>query len=639
MREKAILLERTYKMATGDIKNNLRKLMVELKQVRYPVTEVDLKGLAQGTPRSFLPILHYIFLNYSVDLTEFFVKDYELYGKTDLRFVEIVYKMLRDVFHYKPSLTREQFLSIGYAERKIIELCDILKRCREKSSELNPKTSKIEKKHPNSKMKNRSIEVGKEFGSQFSTFSQKGGQKLRHSSQNEVQKSKERFDENENGKNRIEENKENNSNYSQFHSQVSNKPATSMRNTQSLEQRGVLKSRIKCVRWEEEEEERSSTVNANGMKSLLPSTALAEINGNNQTSNMSAFPNVMSTSMKAPPKCIPTPVTMTTIPKPSPELTLTPIGKIRHQPIPLSGSRHDCGEDVTNVSLIDLTDSIEVQQPMIVRHEYGGQIESRSSDVMANQMNLSTLSQDNELKVLKGIIGELQEKLDSVLLQNNEMSARVVLLESRVNLLEEASSRNQGGNFIDTNYSLPDHNVNTNPFHTNIPVFYAPASDVRKETVVNSGVMTCPDMVRQSDYVPYSTASSSRNLINAEFNHGKNSYAVQSNNKYVSERYVHQASHHIEVPQVSTVTEVSDDDTSTVNKSAISPSGSPMSHTAYKSTGRSIEAISPFSTTQEIHLKFSDPSTTATIINVERRLKETREMLANAAKFAGTSLP
>ena len=128
-------------MTTGDLKNNLRKFVSELKQVHFPQSELDLKGIAQGVPKAFLPVVHHVFLDYSISLAQYFAnKEYDLYGKTDLRFMEAVYKVLRDEFGYKPQITKEQFLTIGFAERKILSLCEILKLLRGKHDELNPKT-------------------------------------------------------------------------------------------------------------------------------------------------------------------------------------------------------------------------------------------------------------------------------------------------------------------------------------------------------------------------------------------------------------------------------------------------------------------------------------------------------------------
>ena len=44
---------------------------------------------------------------------------------------------MRDVFQYRPQLTKEQFLAIGFAERKLILTYDILKQCQKKHHWLN----------------------------------------------------------------------------------------------------------------------------------------------------------------------------------------------------------------------------------------------------------------------------------------------------------------------------------------------------------------------------------------------------------------------------------------------------------------------------------------------------------------------
>ncbi|XP_029687782.1 centrosomal protein of 44 kDa isoform X3 [Takifugu rubripes] len=51
---------------------------------------------------------------------------FELTGKTDLRFTETLFKVLRDIFHYKPTLTKEQFLKFGFSQRKISLICDVI---------------------------------------------------------------------------------------------------------------------------------------------------------------------------------------------------------------------------------------------------------------------------------------------------------------------------------------------------------------------------------------------------------------------------------------------------------------------------------------------------------------------------------
>ena len=87
--------------------------------------------LSKGDPSTFLPLLHHVLLDFSPFLSRYFSsKNYELYGKKDTRFLESVYKLLRDEFNYKPALSRDQFFSMGYAERKLILLGDVMRLCR-----------------------------------------------------------------------------------------------------------------------------------------------------------------------------------------------------------------------------------------------------------------------------------------------------------------------------------------------------------------------------------------------------------------------------------------------------------------------------------------------------------------------------
>lgn len=53
-------------------------------------------------------------------------------------------QVLRDVFHYVPVLTREQFLATGFAERKMIMATDILRHCESKHRQLTQLSCEIE---------------------------------------------------------------------------------------------------------------------------------------------------------------------------------------------------------------------------------------------------------------------------------------------------------------------------------------------------------------------------------------------------------------------------------------------------------------------------------------------------------------
>ncbi|XP_024254587.1 centrosomal protein of 44 kDa [Oncorhynchus tshawytscha] len=124
-------------MSTGDLKGCLRKLDAQLRALKYP-REVDYNGLSKGDPSAFLPIVSYVFISYSPHLAEHLVGfGVELTGKNDLRFIECIYKVLRDLFHYKPVLTKQQFLQFGYAERKTCILCDVIAFALQKHKELS----------------------------------------------------------------------------------------------------------------------------------------------------------------------------------------------------------------------------------------------------------------------------------------------------------------------------------------------------------------------------------------------------------------------------------------------------------------------------------------------------------------------
>ncbi|XP_065490192.1 centrosomal protein of 44 kDa isoform X2 [Caloenas nicobarica] len=124
-------------MATGDLKGSLRKIEQGLRLINYP-RDVDYTVLVKGDPAAFLPIISYCFTSFSTYIAELLVKcDVELTAKSDLRFIEAIYKLLRDQFQYKPILTKQQFLQFGFAERKMQIVCDIINCVVKKHKELS----------------------------------------------------------------------------------------------------------------------------------------------------------------------------------------------------------------------------------------------------------------------------------------------------------------------------------------------------------------------------------------------------------------------------------------------------------------------------------------------------------------------
>lgn len=113
-------------MSTGDVQGGLRDLEALLRVIKYP-GHVDYSGLSRGDPSAFLPIVNFSLTSFSSTVAEDLIAaGLELTGKTDLRFTETFYKVLRDVFHYKPVLSQQQFLQSGFSQRKLSIVCDII---------------------------------------------------------------------------------------------------------------------------------------------------------------------------------------------------------------------------------------------------------------------------------------------------------------------------------------------------------------------------------------------------------------------------------------------------------------------------------------------------------------------------------
>ena len=57
--------------------------------------------------------------------------------------MESVHKLLRDEFGYKPALSKDQFFSMGFSERKLIFIIDLIRL----TKELRDKLARLSTKH------------------------------------------------------------------------------------------------------------------------------------------------------------------------------------------------------------------------------------------------------------------------------------------------------------------------------------------------------------------------------------------------------------------------------------------------------------------------------------------------------------
>ncbi|XP_016055772.1 PREDICTED: centrosomal protein of 44 kDa isoform X2 [Miniopterus natalensis] len=177
-------------MATGDLKRSLRNLEQVLRSLNYP-QEVDCVGLVKGETAASLPIISYSLTSYSPYVAELLMEsNVELIAKNDLRFIDTVYKLLRDQFNYKPILTKKQFLQCGFAEWKIQIICDILNCVMRKHKELSclekplsqqrKKVSSVKSEASSSSEKTCTEPGGIDITSRFMTSGKKKALVIRH---------------------------------------------------------------------------------------------------------------------------------------------------------------------------------------------------------------------------------------------------------------------------------------------------------------------------------------------------------------------------------------------------------------------------------------------------------------------------
>jgi centrosomal protein CEP44 len=114
-------------MSVGDLTNSLEKLRRGLRAIRFPIHLLDEAAVGEGHSLQFLSILQYCLQSYSADVAAYLADhNCELTRPPDEAYLETVFKVLRDLFDYRPVLTQSQFLRQGYAERKIWMVLDVM---------------------------------------------------------------------------------------------------------------------------------------------------------------------------------------------------------------------------------------------------------------------------------------------------------------------------------------------------------------------------------------------------------------------------------------------------------------------------------------------------------------------------------
>ena len=665
-------------MTTGDLKNNLRKFVSELKQVHFPQSELDLKGIAQGVPKAFLPVVHHVFLDYSISLAQYFAnKGYDLYGKTDLRFMEAVYKVLRDEFGYKPQITKEQFLTIGFAERKILSLCEILKLLRGKHDELNPKTKGERKRgrsisHLTSKgtTERESSSVIKDVIARYDYFpgplpvntdmkrfqsnkeateaglglteplvtrvipdedhtimnsedatrccSKTAGKDDSHQSSGTVPSNlvvKSVSDERYFGvKFPVSRNLEIRSNFSQ-------QPQLNW-----ITGHSQGKSVTREDQFTESQPQQTKSAEALPLEVPLsfgpnPSISVparihtipySERSVLSYPIDLDTTDNVRTTGLNRP-QSIPSPVSMTTAPTPSPDLMLTPVIKgVQHSTVPILSCQRESDLQAYKVPVVE--DNLPATK--VVRH-------SNSSEAVSSgdSAHLSSSAENvTQVVVLKQQVQELQEKFDAMTLLNNEMSARVVLLESRMKLLEEACEKK------------PCCSCNNRP-------------PTNEESTLQKGIVAVVSGFNFHGNKDLATNALPNEEINNHTGNDKTGLKQNTTSRKLFKEIVTSAgsgdnavleSSHDNTPSTSDKSDNDHDDDDDKENNINSEETPSKSKTVSSSEQDDVIVISPLPSASKLSEVFADSTTKNTVVNVHKRLQETRELLARTNRDFAT---
>ncbi|KAG2528815.1 hypothetical protein JM16_002465 [Phytophthora kernoviae] len=119
----------------SDVRNAAERLRKLLRAAQFP--QLQELNLEAGDVPDLLRILHFVLLDSSRAVAQFLVaKGYDLYGKTDARFAESAFRLLRDEFRCFPSLSVTQFLSKQFVARRLNLVADAAVAVAQKRQEL-----------------------------------------------------------------------------------------------------------------------------------------------------------------------------------------------------------------------------------------------------------------------------------------------------------------------------------------------------------------------------------------------------------------------------------------------------------------------------------------------------------------------
>lgn len=117
---------------------SVQKLIQLLIQTKFPVEQLDMEryfflfylfifSLIAGKPDSFLSIIHFFLFQFSRHLCELITPHAsDLLFRGDARFVEGFFKLMQECMNIRPEISKNQFLSNGFVDKKCQILMEVI---------------------------------------------------------------------------------------------------------------------------------------------------------------------------------------------------------------------------------------------------------------------------------------------------------------------------------------------------------------------------------------------------------------------------------------------------------------------------------------------------------------------------------
>ena len=131
------------------LQDSFERLSRLLRKSNYPATVLDIEGCLLGRSHALLPPLRHLLFEVSKQSAADFAEKYGLAPtNSDLKLVEIFMKILRFEYNILPPLTATQFMSTGFAQKKLDTLCLLAEKMKMQKTKIVKPSKLVEEAQP-----------------------------------------------------------------------------------------------------------------------------------------------------------------------------------------------------------------------------------------------------------------------------------------------------------------------------------------------------------------------------------------------------------------------------------------------------------------------------------------------------------